>query len=115
MKFMWPLLFFTVNTFASVCSVYGISDSPQKLNCYIHYKSELELLKVLCKEGDYRIYWKSIIYRVQHAYHEEVESGPTPLIFQTKPLSLRAVSYQMYVQAKLSTEHGLFEGICFYK
>lgn len=115
MKFLWVIFFLSFNSIASECSVYGISDSPQKLNCYIHYKAELEPLKVLCKNGDYKIYWKSVIYRVQQAYHEEVETGPTPLIFQTNGLSLSAVSFQMYGQAKLSVGLASYEGICFYK
>lgn len=115
MKLLWIMIFLSFNSFASVCSVYGISDSPQKLNCYIHYKSELEPLKVLCKDGDYKLYWRNIVYRVQQAYHEEVEAGPTPLIFQTDSISLKTISYQLYGQAKLSLGHGSFEGICFYK
>jgi hypothetical protein len=115
MKFFWAILFLSFNSFGSVCSLFGISDSPQKLNCYIHYKSELEPLKVFCKDGDYRINWRSVNYRVRQAYHEEVETGPIPLIFQTNGFSLRAVSFQMYGQANLSMAQGSFEGICFYK
>jgi len=115
MKFLWPFVFLSFNAFSAECNVYGISDSPQRINCYIHQNAELEPLSLFCKNGVYNIVWKNARYKVEQAYHEEVERGSTPLIFQTASLSLKTISLHIYGQAKLSTKNGSFDGICFFK
>lgn len=66
--------------FAKACEVYGISDSPQRLIC--SFKSQNVDLK--CVNGKYFLNSSA----VSQAYHMDVESGPSPLVFETNGLQL---------------------------
>jgi hypothetical protein len=87
------------------CRVYGISDSPQKLQC--SFKNLY--LSLTCVKGFYFI--NSI--PVLSAYHLEVEEGSSPLVFQTKDMVLTVT-----MEAKTSSKgelsnHGVtLNGIC---
>lgn len=65
---------------ATLCEVYGISDSPQSLKC----RFSREDLALSCREGIY--YLGEQI--VEAAFHYEVEEGPVPLVFKTKEREL---------------------------
>jgi hypothetical protein len=87
--------FFSATSFAQtkLCAVYGISDSPQKLDC----KLNGEDLKLRCESGVYFLNEE----RVSVAYHEEVEDGPVPLIFRTDDSRL---SIMMYSPRKIEAQ-----------
>lgn len=113
MKFLLLFVLFSFNALSSECSVYGISDSPQKMNCYIHQLSEFKPLNLVCKDGVYNILWKDKRYEVEQAFHEEVETGSSPLVFQAGSLTLKTVSLHIYAQAKLLLNKRSYAGICF--
>lgn len=77
MKFFIISFFLTSQVFgARLCEVYGISDSPQALDCSF----SSEKLDLRCRNGIYFLGNEA----VDGAYHMEVEEGPTPLAFRTK-------------------------------
>lgn len=76
---MYILVCLMVKAEAKSCEVYGISDSPQKLNCT--FKKPLQLR---CREGLYFVNASP----VEVAFHYEVEAGPVPLVFKTKDSKL---------------------------
>lgn len=116
MKLLIFLLMFPMSVFAaSACEVYGISDSPQKLNCYMHDGSLIEKLDVYCKKGNYQLSWKGKLHEVQTAYHEEVEEGSSPLVFVTPNMTLTTVSFQFYSRADLVIAERTIMGLCFDK
>lgn len=114
MKFLLLLVLFSFNAFSSECSVFGISDSPQKMNCYVYRSSQIEPLKLVCRDGVYNIVWKTKKYEVEQAFHEEVETGSSPLVFQASGLTLKTVSLQIYAQAKFLINDESYTGICFF-
>lgn len=65
---------------AADCKVYGISDSPQKLNCTFKNLK----LDLTCKAGQYYLNTS----RVSVAFHMEVEDGPVPLVFRAPDMQL---------------------------
>lgn len=69
------------------CEVYGISDSPQKLNCQFSGKK----VSLRCEDssGAYSLNGEA----VEMAYHEEVEDGPSPLIFKSAQKTLRVLIF----------------------
>lgn len=115
MKFLWAILIFPVVALANDCRVDGISDSPQKISCYIHVGMLIKTLDVECREGNYQITWESKSYEVDQAYHEEVEAGSNPLVFQAGRLSLTSTSYQIYSRADLRIDQQKYDGLCFHK
>jgi hypothetical protein len=60
---------------ATLCEVYGISDSPQSLSCSFGGDET----PLTCQNGTYLL--SGVV--VEAAYHLEVEEGPTPLVFKT--------------------------------
>lgn len=115
MKMLILALLLPLSAFAVNCEVDGISDSPQKLNCYIHEGSLIEKMNLSCVDGRYRINWKEKKYDVDVAYHEEVETGSNPLVFVSGELSLTTVNHQVYSRATLSVNGRPIEGLCFDK
>lgn len=115
MKFLWAVLVLPLSVFGNDCKVDGISDSPQKINCYIHVGSQIKTLDVECREGNYQISWDEKIYDVDQAYHEEVPKGANPLVFQAHRLSLTTTSYQIYSRADLKIDEDRYDGLCFNK
>jgi hypothetical protein len=115
MNFLWALLIMPLGVFASDCRVDGITDSPQKINCYLHVGMLIKTLDVECREGNYQIVWEHKVYDVNQAYHEEVERGSNPLVFQADRLSLTTKSYQIYSRADLKIDGDHYDGLCFNK
>lgn len=115
MKMLLLAFLIPMSAFAINCEVDGISDSPQKLNCYIHDGSMIEKLNLSCSDGRYRIAWKGKNYDVDMAYHEEVESGSNPLVFVSGEISLTTVSHRVYSRAKLTASGKSIDGLCFDK
>lgn len=115
MRFLWIILVFPVFAFAEHCKVDGISDSPQKINCFIHFGSMIRILDVSCVNGHYQIDLNGNKSEVDYAYHEEVEIGSTPLVFVFAQNSLTMTSYQMYSLADLKMDRHYYDGLCFYK
>lgn len=79
LKLLMPLLFvstLSLSAFARECRVYGISDSPQSLDCF--FGKEKLLLR--CHDGTYTLGTS----QVTSAFHHDVERGPIPLVFKTK-------------------------------
>lgn len=76
MKILLGILLLSTSVHAgTLCSVYGISDSPQHLECT--FKKNKIVLD--CKDGTYYVNETA----VDDAFHYEVESGPVPLVFKT--------------------------------
>lgn len=76
MKFLLAAILISTYAHAgTLCEVYGISDSPQSLNC--HFSGTA--LDLTCKDGVYYV-GTSV---VEAAFHYEVEEGPVPLVFKT--------------------------------
>ncbi|MFA7612881.1 MAG: hypothetical protein WCY48_01505 [Candidatus Caldatribacteriota bacterium] len=73
------ILSLVISTFSlpafSQCKVYGISDSPQRLNCTL---GQLKI-NLTCKKNSYFLNRE----KVSLAFHMEVEEGATPLVFKT--------------------------------
>lgn len=65
---------------ATLCEVYGISDSPQSLKCTFARQDH----NLSCKDGTYILGDET----VEAAFHYEVEEGPVPLVFKTKTREL---------------------------
>lgn len=90
MKRFLFILFFLVLSIAanaSSCEVYGISDSPQKLNC--EFSGKKISLRCLNENSAYTLNGEA----VEVAYHEEVEEGPSPLLFKSEGRTLRVLMY----------------------
>lgn len=103
------LLTFSLNTLAQakVCEVYGISDSPQKLNCTLAGNK----LNLTCdrETGTYLI--DSDLVEV--AYHEEVEDGPVPLLFKTVEAKLKILIHSnKRIEAEYTQHSGITTGFC---
>lgn len=78
------LVFLTVGAaHAQKCEVFGISDSPQKLDCSL----EGIQIDLRCNHGKY--FLNSI--PVKAAYHYEVEYGSVPLVFEASEMKLIVV------------------------
>ncbi|MBA2403632.1 MAG: hypothetical protein H0V66_02590 [Bdellovibrionales bacterium] len=99
MKHIWLTLLLPVSSFAMDCAVDGISDSPQLMSCYIHSSMLIKDLTLECRDGYYQIGWGNKMHQVEEAYHEEVESGSNPLVFQAGRLTLKTTSYKIYSRA----------------
>ena len=98
---------------AQPCAVYGISDSPQSLKCYVTYGSQIEKLTLSCHRGTYILHWRGEAMDVENAYHEEVERGSSPLVFEARDLSLTSVSQRVYSLATLRISKDTYQGLCF--
>lgn len=73
----------TSAAFGRDCEVFGISDSPQKLDCSFDGNQ----VNLRCKSGNY--YLNSV--PVTAAYHYDVEYGSVPLVFETSETKLIVV------------------------
>lgn len=108
MKFSIFLIFafFSFSLSAKECEVYGISDSPQKLNC--SFKSMKVALT--CRSGQY--YLNSS--KVTQAFHLEVEDGPVPLVFKARDMTLTAIiQAKVDIEAELTRPGRTDTGTCF--
>ncbi len=91
--------------FGADCKVYGISDSPQKLNCTFK-KSNLALT---CKDGQYYLNTS----RVNLAFHMEVEDGAVPLVFRATDMELTVViNTPTNIEAELEKSGTTITGTC---
>lgn len=107
----WIVLFLTTfgsfNALALSCEVYGISDSPQTLSCVFSGK-KIDL-KCEHQTGAYTLNGEA----VEVAYHEEVEEGPSPLIFKSPTRSLRVLMHsEKKIDASFSEGPVTLEGTC---
>ena len=100
------ILFFAIeNTYAKSCEVYGISDSPQKLNC--SFKSMN--IRLSCVQGTYFINSS----KVSQAFHMEVESGPVPLVFEAPNQQLTVLVHsKRNIRAEVAKSGTVFYGRC---
>ena len=85
--FFTSLMLFSFHASALSCEVYGISDSPQALDC--EFSGKKTTLRCLGETGAYTLNGEA----VEVAYHEEVEEGPSPLIFKSEKKTLRVLMY----------------------
>lgn len=92
--------------FGKECTVYGITRSPQKLDCSF---DKLPLYKLRCDQGTY--YLNGV--KVNQAFHYEVERGPVPLVFKTKKSSLVVEIYSnRHIKALYQDEYRELLGYC---
>ncbi len=106
-KLLCSLIFISLsaNVLAAPCEVYGISDSPQKLNCSLNKIS----VALTCKSGTYFIDSS----RVNNAYHLEVEEGSSPLVFKAQDAELTVTMHsKRNIEAHLERDGKLFHGKC---
>jgi hypothetical protein len=90
---------------AADCKVYGISDSPQKLNCTFKRSS----LALTCKDGQYYLDNS----RVSVAFHMEVEDGPVPLVFRAPGMELTVmINTPTNIEAELVKSGTTISGTC---
>ncbi len=113
MKILLILLAFPLLGFAQDCKVDGITDSPQKLKCRMQYGRKISPLKLSCVEGVYRLEWLGQEHEVSVAYHEEVESGSSPLVFVTDTFTVTTTSRRVYHGASMIIGQEKIKGICF--
>lgn len=94
-----------MNAEARECSVYGISDSPQKLNCTFRgFK-----LALRCNGGTYFLNTS----KVKVAYHLEVEDGPVPLVFKSADMELTVeIQDKIDIKAELVKNNRTLRGTC---
>jgi hypothetical protein len=101
------LLIFSTSAFAESCEVYGISDSPQKLDCV--FSGKKVNLRCEALNGAYTINGEA----VEVAYHEEVEDGPAPLLFKSARRTLRVLMFShKNISATLSEGPVTLSGKC---
>lgn len=65
---------------AKPCKVYGISDSPQTLNCSFPDRQIL----LTCQNGKYFLNQTPVTM----AFHLEVETGTVPLVFKVEDITM---------------------------
>lgn len=93
------------NAFARECKVYGISDSPQKLDCSLKSKK----IALRCQNGDYFLNDT----KVGQAFHYEVEEGPVPLVFKARDKQLVVVIHtKTNIDAELDENGRISTGSC---
>ena len=91
--------------YGQACKVYGISDSPQKLDCSFK-KMQVNLT---CQKGDYYLNGA----KVEEAFHMEVESGPVPLVFKAPEGQLSVLIHsKSNISAELEQGNRLLRGKC---
>lgn len=90
---------------ATECKVYGISDSPQKLNCTFKKLN----LALTCKDGHYYLNTS----RVSVAFHMEVEEGAVPLVFRAPDMELTVmINTPTIIDAELTKSGTAITGTC---
>lgn len=106
MKYLGPFfLMISLQAFAAPCKVDGISDSPQKLECSLG--KELKHL-LSCVNGSYDLDG----VKVDRAFHLEVDSGSSPLVFKTSTSTLTVVKQNLTYAAELESSSGTTLGQC---
>ena len=91
--------------FARECQVYGISDSPQSLDCFFGK----EKLPLRCQDGTYMLGTS----QVTTAFHYDVERGPIPLVFKTREKELIIYMWQKGdLKAQLFSKGQSRRGFC---
>lgn len=109
-RFMKALMFLTLIFLASPswarpCQVYGISDSPQKLDCRFKDSS----IALRCVNGKYFLNREV----VSNAFHMEVEEGSVPLVFKSVGMQLTVViEPKVDIQAELQRGSRTLFGTC---
>lgn len=106
-KLVCFIFFFTMmpRVYGQACKVYGISDSPQKLDCSFR---KLQV-KLSCQKGEY--YLNDV--KVDEAFHMEVESGPVPLVFMAPKTQLSVLIHsRSNISAELEEGNRLLRGKC---
>lgn len=106
-KLVLFIMFFTTmpKVYAEACKVYGISDSPQKLDCTFRTLK----MNLTCQSGQY--FLNDI--KVDEAFHFEVESGPTPLGFKTADeLLVVTIESRTRISAELEGGGRFLKGTC---
>lgn len=99
------ILAFSQTSFAQLCEVYGISDSPQQLDCSF----ENQKISLRCDEGTYRLNGSP----VKVAFHMEVEEGPVPLVFKTEESTLTVlINSKNDIAAEFAQKSESFLGKC---
>jgi phage baseplate assembly protein gpV len=111
------VLFFCCVQFtqAKSCQVYGISDSPQKLQCRF---PDGVSLKLSCQQGTYQLQWSGLDHEIQvssvtAAFHLEVEEGNNPLVFKADHLSLTVEKVKKSFSAQFQKGKLYLNGHCF--
>lgn len=100
-----PLLFFVLSAEARDCQVYGITDSPQKLDC--SFKDYSVVLR--CVKGTYFLNQS----KVTNAFHMDVEEGSSPLVFTASNMQLTVViEPKVDIQAELQLRDKVLLGTC---
>lgn len=112
MKLIFLLLIFSSLASATICKVDGISDGPQKMSCIIKMGSKMEKIRLQCKSSHYEFIWNNKSYPVDIAYHEEVESGSSPLVFCSGAMRLTAIIDNSSTSAELEVNGRFYRGIC---
>jgi len=99
------LVFLMTEAYARDCEVYGISDSPQKLTCT--FKDQKIALR--CNKGQYYLNTT----KIQMAYHLDVESGSSPLVFKAPNMVMTVViEPKIDIQAELEKNGKIQFGTC---
>ncbi len=114
-NFLPLLLLFPVISWAVNCEVDGISDSPQGLSCYISHGKLIKKLDITCKDGRYTLRWEGQKFFIDTAYHEDVATGSSPLVFVSLNLSLKVTKHRLYHRAELVMAEKSCDGLCFVK
>lgn len=113
MKIILLALLIPTIAFASECEVGGISDSPQSYRCLIRSGKVTEKLSLICNQGIYQVKWQDNIFNVTDAYHEDVETGASPLVFLSDRIKLKTVSNASFIKAYLENDGQRYTGKCF--
>lgn len=104
MKYLLALSLFISLPVLAKCKVYGISDSPQRLNCTF---PEMKV-RLSCKWNTYYLNNE----KVNLAFHMEVEEGATPLVFKTKSGATLTVLPEDVILAEYNKGDIFTEGTC---
>ncbi len=99
------LICFPFSSWANLCEVYGISDSPQKLDC----RFDKVTVNLRCVKGTYQLNGA----RVANAFHMDVEEGPSPLVFEAGPSKLTVLMHSpSHIEAEWQDGSAALTGRC---
>lgn len=106
MKF-FGLIFLMISlpVLSAPCKVYGISDSPQNLDCTFGKELKIHLG---CEGGAYLLDGAPVV----NAFHLEVETGSSPLVFKTVKTSLTIIKEKSSFLAEYESPEGTQSGTC---
>ena len=106
MKIMgFILLLSSLPALSKPCKVYGISDSPQGLSCTFPQEEKILLT---CRQGDYFLGEAKVL----NAFHLDVETGSSPLVFKTQKNSLTLIKQKADFSAEWESSDNVLSGIC---